>query len=562
MVDLKGKPFCLQEEEIAWVEKTMTEMTLEEKIGQLFCPIGLSTDREELKEKYLKYHIGGIMFRDQESGKEIAQIHNFLQENSKIPLLLAANLESGGNGIAKDGTNYGCQMLVAATNEAEYAYELGKISAREGAACGCNWAFAPVADIDYNFRNPITNIRTYGSDAKRVEEMTSAYMRGVMECGMAVAAKHFPGDGVDERDQHIVTSVNSLSCEEWDNTYGNVYRRLITEGAMTIMVGHIALPAYQKEMNPGGEKILPATLSEELLQGLLRKKLGFQGVISTDATQMVGFCCAMKREEAVPLSIERGCDVFLFHHSLEEDYQFMLNGYKKGLLSKKRLEEAVTRILALKAALKLPQKQKEHSLVCLETVETVVGCPEHVKAAKKVAQKGVTLVKDTQGLLPLSVKRYPRLLLQVMENNGQKRELEQQFKELFEAEGFQVSLYTQEEGVVFCTEKTADFISSYDLVVYIMNIENKSNHTTCRIQWDTTYAGNNQPWFVEELPTMMISLANPYHLLDAPMIKTYINAYCNSPYTREAVLEKVMGRSTFQGISPIDAFCGREDTRS
>ncbi len=562
MIDLKDKPFYLQEEEIAWLEKTRAEMTLEEKIGQLFCPIGLSTDREELKENYLKYHIGGIMFRDGESSKEIAKIHNFLQENSRIPLLIAANLESGGNGIAKDGTNYGCQMLVAATNDAQNAYMLGKISAKEGVACGCNWAFAPVADIDYNFHNPITNTRTYGSDVKRVSDMTSAYMRGVMECGMAVAAKHFPGDGVDERDQHIVTSINSLSCEEWDNTYGNIYSRLIEEGAMTIMAGHIALPTYQQKLNPTEKKIMPATLSEELLQGLLRKKLGFNGVISTDATQMVGFCCAMKREEAVPLSIERGCDIFLFHHSLEEDYQFMMNGYKKGLLSKKRLEEAVTRILALKAALKLSKKQKEHNFVCQEEIEEVVGCTEHIQAAKSVAKKGITLVKDTQGLLPLSVKRYPRLLLQVMENNGEKTKLEQQFKELFEAEGFQVTLYQPEEGIIFCTEKTADFTSAYDLVVYIMNVENKSNHTTCRVQWNAIYASNNQPWFVEELPTMMISLANPYHLLDAPMIKTYINAYCNSSYTREAVIEKVMGRSNFLGISPVDAFCSREDTRS
>lgn len=562
MIDLKEKPFYLQEEEIAWVEKTRAEMTLEEKIGQLFCPIGLSTDREELKEKYLKYHIGGIMFRDGESGKGIAKIHNFLQENSKIPLLIAANLESGGNGIAKDGTNYGCQMLVAATDDVQKAYELGTISAKEGAACGCNWAFAPVADIDYNFRNPITNIRTYGSDVNRVSDMTSAYLKGIRECGMAAAAKHFPGDGVDERDQHILTSVNSLSCDEWDHTYGKIYSRLIEEGVMTIMAGHIALPSYQRRLNLSQEKVLPATLSSELLQGLLREKLGFQGVISTDATQMVGFCCAMKREEAVPLSIERGCDIFLFHHSLDEDYQFMLNGYKKGLLSKKRLEEAVTRILALKAALKLPKKQKEHRFACQEEIEAVVGCPEHVQAAKRVAEKGITLVKDTQELLPISAKRYPRLLLQVMTNDGGETELKQQFRQLFEAEGFQVTLYEPEKGVVFYTEKTVHFTSAYDLVVYVMNIENKSNHTTCRAQWNTIYASNNQPWFVEELPTMMISLANPYHLLDAPMIKTYINAYCNSPYTREAVMEKIMGRSSFQGISPVDAFCGREDTRS
>ncbi len=560
MIDLKAAPFYLTEEEIAWVEKTRASMTTEEKIGQLFCPIGLSTDPEKLREQYLAYHIGGIMFRDTCNGKEIAQVHRFLQENSKIPLLIAANLESGGCGIAADGTNYGCQMLVAATDDVNKAYELGKISGREGAACGCNWAFAPVADIDYNFRNPITNVRTFGSDADKVLNMTSAYVKGVMEEGLAAAAKHFPGDGRDERDQHIVMSVNDMSVEQWEQTYGKIYECLIEAGIQTIMVGHIAFPAWQRLQNPQENKLLPATLSQEILKNLLREKLGFNGVISTDATQMVGFCSAMKRELAVPLSIERGCDIFLFHHSLEEDYGFMLEGYYKGLLSEKRLETAVTRILALKASLGLLQKQKEGRLVMPERATEILGCKEHTHAAAEAANAGVTLVKDTQRLLPLNAESKKRVLLQVMANHEGEAALKQQFVQLFQKEGFIVNVFEKEEGVIFHAGKTADFCRSYDLVVYVVDMENQSNHTTCRIQWDTAYASNNQPWFVEEIPTMMISLANPYHLFDAPMIKTYINAYCNSEYTRAAVMEKIMGRSSFLGKSPVDASCEKEDT--
>ena len=161
-----------------------------------------------------------------------------------------------------------------------------------------------------------------------------------------------------KENQHIVTSINSLSCEAWDESYGKIYKSLIDAGLLSIMVGQIALPAYEKEFGQGTEIIRPATLSPVILQELLRKKLGFNGVISTDATQMIGFCSAMPRELAVPTAIESGCDIFLFNRSLEEDFEFMLKGYEKGILSNKRLNEAVKRILGLKQALKLSEKKK------------------------------------------------------------------------------------------------------------------------------------------------------------------------------------------------------------
>ena len=202
--------------------------------------------------------------------------HRYLQEHSKIPLLIGANLEDGGCGIAVDGTQYGKQMQVAATGDVTDAYRLGKVSCSEGAAVGCNWAFAPVVDIDGNWRNPITNVRTYGDDPERVLNCGLQYMKAAKEENVLVAVKHFPGDGCDEVDQHILTSVNSLSCEEWDETYGKIYQGMIDAGAQTVMVGHIAQPAYQKKYNPDfPHKLIPATISPELLKGLLRQKLGF-----------------------------------------------------------------------------------------------------------------------------------------------------------------------------------------------------------------------------------------------------------------------------------------------
>jgi beta-N-acetylhexosaminidase len=561
MIDLKKKPFYLSDEDIKWVEDTINSMTIEEKIGQLFCPIGMSPDENYLKHEILSKHIGGILFRPGHS-KEMQKTHNFLQRNSKVPLLIAANLEAGGDGIATDGTAFAKQMQVAATNDPEYAYKLGKIACGEGAAVGCNWAFAPVVDIDMNFRNPITNVRTYGDNPERVLVNGLEYLRAAKECNVAVSIKHFPGDGVDERDQHLLTSVNTLSCEQWDETFGKVYRGLIEAGALTAMIGHIALPSYQKKFNPDlKNSIVPATLSSELINGLLREQLGFNGMIVTDATPMVGFTAAMSRELSVPTAIASGCDMFLFNKDLAEDYDFMMKGYNNGIITEERLQEALTRILATKAALKLHKKQKDGSLYSKEEELKVISSEEHKVWAYDCADKAITLVKDTQDLLPIDVKRNNRVLLQILGDFSSNKRVNDKIKGLLTSEGFEVTEYVKEDfGMPL--DNVADFKSKYDLVLYIGNIENASNKTVSRINWHTFFGlGNNLPWFVEEVPAIFISVGNPYHLLDAPMIKTFINCYSNNDFVIEKVVEKIVGKSEFKGLSPIDPFCGREDTR-
>lgn len=229
MINYKENPFYLSDEQISWVEETYKNMSDDEKIGQLFCPIVFTKDPQELKNLVNSRHIGGMLYREG-PGAELLEAHRVLQEASRIPLLTASNLEYGGNGSAVEGTYYGRQMLVAASGNEERAYQLGKVSASEGAAVGVNWTFAPVVDMDRNYHNPITNVRTYGDDPQRVIAMGKAYMKGCMEEGVATAVKHFPGDGVDERDQHLLTSVNSLSCEEWDETYGKIYEAMIQAG--------------------------------------------------------------------------------------------------------------------------------------------------------------------------------------------------------------------------------------------------------------------------------------------------------------------------------------------
>ena len=540
MIDLRAKPFFLNDEDIRWVLDTLASMTLEQKAGQVFCPMGFSDDPGLLHHMLCDLHVGGMMYRPGPAAY-IQNTHRTIQSMAKIPLLLAANTENGGNGLAFEGTSFGQPMAVAATDDSENAYRMGYTACAEGAALGLNWSFAPIVDINYEFHNPITNVRTFGSDVERVIACGSAYMRGAKENGVAVSIKHFPGDGVDERDQHILTSVNALSRKEWDASFGKVYSNLIEQGAETVMVGHIALPAYASE----SEKFLPASLSKSLLTGLLRQKLGFNGLISTDATPMVGFTAAMPREKAIPTAIEAGADMILFNKDLDEDYRFLLDGLDSGILTEKRLDEAVIRILATKAALGLHRKKEAGTLVPGPEAISAVGCEQHRAWAKEVADKAITLVKDTQRLLPLSAEKYRRVSITVQDMSDIPSMSD-------EKKAFMHEMY----------RSIGEVHQDYDLYVYICNMENASNNTTLRLNWNVTFGlGDDAPWFVSEVPALMISTAYPYHLFDAPMLKTYVNAYAGTPDYQRAVMDKLMGRSPFKGKSPIDPFCGREELK-
>lgn len=580
MIDLKATPFHLSDEDIRWVEETRDAMTTEQKAGQIFCALGIGDDEGMLRGMIDGIGIGGIMYRP--GPKALVQnTHRKIQSMAKIPLLLAANTEAGGSGLSFEGTGFGAPMAVAATGDPETAYRMGYVACKEGAAMGLNWSFAPIIDIDREFHNPITNTRTFGSDPEMVLKCASRYLDAADECGVAVSIKHFPGDGVDERDQHILTSVNSLSCEEWMQTYGHIYKSLIDQGAKTVMVGHIAQPAWAKRLNPAISKrdaLCPASLSKEILTGLLRGELGFNGLVSTDSSAMVGFTAAMPRSRAVPTAIEAGCDMVLFNKDIQEDYGYVLKGLENGLLSMERLNDAVTRILATKASLGLHKKQKAGTLVPGPEALEEVGCEKHRAWSLECADRAVTLVHDRQNLLPISPKKFRRVYLNVIQKSLDPDDpTVLTWKKLFEDEGFEVTVRDRRVSIEpsdFDTpelppEKAAlmrelyrgveDMKKNYDLYVYVANMQNASNNTTLRLNWNVCFGlGDDAPWLCAEIPVMMISTGYPYHLFDAPMIDTFINAYSNEPQYKNAVMDKIMGRSAFKGVSPVDPYCGKD----
>lgn len=582
-VDLKAKPYYLADADISWVKETIESMSIEEKIGQLFVNMGSRRDKEYLTDILNNYHIGAVRYNPGKA-EEVYEQNKILQENSKIPLLIAANTEAGGNGACTDGTEVGLKVKIGATNDAKWAYEMGRVSGVEAAAIGCNWSFAPIVDINYNWRNPIISSRSFGSDPDKVLEMSLAYMKGIQESGIAPAAKHWPGDGVDERDQHLSFSVNSLSCEEWDQTYGKVYKGLIDAGLPSLMAGHIHLPAYEKFFNPDlkDEELLPATLSKGIMTDLLRGKLEFNGVVVTDASHMVAMTSAMKRSKMLPTAIAAGCDLFLFFNDPDEDFAYMMDGYKEGIITEERLEEALTRILGLKASLGLHKKAKTDILMPKEEALKQIGLPENKALFKEVADQAITLVKDKQDIWPVTPEKYKRILLvdvlgvqggfgALLGGAGPKPT--DVLKKLLEEKGFDVEIYESpmkkiaalplEEqmeniaGVYAAKRPIHELTSKYDLII---NVANVNPGTVQRIVWEASKGTPDIPFYVHEIPTIFVSVQYPYHLADVPQVKTYINAYDGKPQTLEVLVEKLMGQSEFKGISPVDAYCGFFDT--
>jgi len=491
--------------------------------------------------------VGSVLFRPVKDCAGVNADFAPLDAAAKIPLLKAANLEEGGAGAMSDGTYFGWPMLPAASNDVEVVEHFAAVCAEEGKMCGINWSFSPVCDLDLNYQNPITNVRSFGSDPDKVLRFTEKYVTTMQSRGVAACAKHFPGDGVDHRDHHLHVTVNSLSADKWYDTYGKVYENLIANDLLSVMVGHIAQPHVAKDADRSlseAEAYAPASMSPTLLQKVFRGVLGFNGLITSDATIMGGFCMHRTRREAVPAAIAAGCDMLVFNTDFEEDYGYVLEALRDGRLTKERLDEAVTRILALKAR------------VCFgaPAAETLPAARWHAECA----DKAITLVKNLDaGVLPITPEKFPRVRLVFL---GKDEILDGSVTAIAKAElekaGFQVEVY---EPMADELHGSAG-LSRERLTLYFANCEHASNQTTVRLNWCPKHA-LDIPRFLNEESCVFVSLANPYHLQDVPMIRTYVNAYTATATTIRLAIEKLMGKSEFRGVSPVDAFCGLPDTR-
>ena len=567
MVDLKAKPYYLSDEDIKWVEDTIAGMTDEEKVGQLFVNMVNDFTPEGIKKVVDTYHPGALRYHNK-SAEELWDMVNTFQSYSRIPLLVASNCEAGGNGGVGGGTGVSCGAATAASRNPDVAYKAAKVGGTEAMAIGSNWNFAPIVDLLQNWRNTIVQTRSFCADPDRTIEYAKAFIKGTEECNMATTIKHFPGDGTEENDQHLMMGVNDLDCDTWMATFGKVYKELIDAGVKTIMAGHIAQPAWQRKLagrDLDDHEILPATLCPELITGLLKETLGFNGLVVTDASHMIGMFGAIPRSQQVRAAIAAVCDMYLFFNDMEEDFGYMMAGYKNGVITEERMQDALRRILGVKASIGLHKKQADGTLMPPKEGISVVGCEEHKKIAKECADQFITLVKDTQNMLPLNPDKQKRVRVYFLEGDGRvvagkliKDDSGAKTKAYLIRKLEERGFIVEDGDAVPAKGSMEKFMENTDAVLVFIDQVGFAQYNTMRVKW--TMPGQ-QPWYVRQVPTAFISLYLPNYLIDLTMSRTYINCYQDTPQVLDSLIEKLCGDSPFQGTPEENVWCGRWDTK-
>lgn len=561
MIDtLTLPPFNLAPEDIAWVRGTLARLSTEQKVGQLFNFATFGDDEQAIRALN-RLQPGGMhrfMGSDLAQGWHATRLA--LAEN-EVPLLISGDIE-GGNTSFPFITPLPNQMGVAACADLELTTQLAAVVAAECRALGFNWSFTPVVDLNQAFRSAAVGTRSFGSDVATVRDQALAYVRELQRHGVAATAKHWPGEGIDDRDQHLATTINPLSMQQWEASFGTIYRAVIDAGVMSVMSAHIALPAWIRQQRghsaPQRADFQPASTSALLTRELLREELGFNGLVVSDATTMAGVVSWAERSELAPSIIENGCDMFLFSRTPEQDLQFLLAGLRSGALSETRLEQAVTRVLGLKAALGLHRKTLDQRLPPLAQTQRTLRAPAHMALAQRMAAQSITLVKDIDQLLPLTPARHRRVVL-----------VRQPFKAFFPG--------SQQPSVepLLASLRAAGFAlrefaplqppqrDDTDLMLYLVGNEATPTASHIYIDWHVLHGDirGAMTRYWRDLPCLMISFGQPYFLYDAPNVPAYINAYSCVEPVQQALVRKLLGLEAFSGVSPVDAFCGEEAAR-
>jgi len=545
---LRAFPFSLDAEALAWVEQSFARLTPDEKIRQLFTLLSRGNDPAEL-DRQQKFKPGGItrhMGRD--VAAEQAIIAGFNAE-APVPVIVSADLE-GSRMSLPFGTEVPNPLALAAIDDVEATRRISTIMAREARAAGMHWSFTPVLDINAAFRSAIVATRGYGSDVATIERHALAQLEAFQTAGIAATLKHWPGEGYDDRDQHLVTTINPLSIAEWEETFGRLYRRAIEAGALSVMSAHIAFPDYVRAQNPdaGVEAYRPASTSGLLTHELLREKLGFNGLIVSDATPMAGLGSWSPRRDHLPEIVAAGCDVILFSDDPEQDFGYIRDALDDGRLSWERVDDAVIRQLGLKAKVGLHRPQKADL--------SVIGAPGDRAYAAGTTRRAPTLVKDVQALLPLDKEKHRRVLFIspgiIFPFTPQP--LPFAVPDMLRAAGFEVTVYDPS-----VTVSRDDF----DLVFYAFGDETLLTRSHIFIDW-LKLTGNfgramKRHW--HDVPTLMVSFGFPYLLYDAPRVPTYVNAYSTTETMQQAVVDALLGKLEWNRNSPVDPFCGLGDAK-
>jgi len=541
-------PFNLDATQLTWVRESFAALSEDDKLRQLFNLRSAGTDPDELTA-IRAFRPGGITRHIGAGIEEERAIIAGLGAGNPTPLLISADLE-GSRMSLQGGAEFPNPLALAAVDDLEATAEISRLMAVEARYVGINWSFTPVLDINAAFRSPIVATRGFGSDVATIERHALTQMRVFQENGIASAVKHWPGEGYDDRDQHLLTTINPLSIDEWEANFGRLYRGAIAGGALSVMSAHIALPAFVRSLQPdaGVEAFRPASISRLLNIDLLRNRLGFNGLIVSDATGMAGLGNWSKRSQYLPEVIENGCDVILFSNDPATDLGYLEAALGDGRLSQARVDAAIIRQLGLKAKLGL------HAPANMPAGEAPNAAASAYAA--DVIRRAPTLVKDVQGLLPIAPGTHKRVLIV---SGGivfpfTPQPLPFALPQMLREHGFLVEV---------CGPDTQVSPENHDLMLYIFGEETLLTRGRIFLDWLklTGHFGKSMARHWHDIPTAMISFGYPYMLYDAPRVPTYINAYSTTETMQRAVVDALLGAIPFNRHNPIDPFCGLEDAR-
>jgi beta-N-acetylhexosaminidase len=575
-----AEPVHLDRKGEKWAASTLRKMSLEEKIGQLIMPWARIEFENVNGPKYLllreemdKYHVGGFgvtVFVDngalmKSEPLEAAALTNNLQKDSKYPLLFAADFERGLAMRLSGSTAFPAAMAFGATGDKDFSTQFGRITAREARAVGVQWNWFPVADVNSNPANPIINTRSFGEDPAQVAEMVSAYIIGARSEGLLTTVKHFPGHGDTDTDSHLTLARVHVGLDRLNTVELVPFRAAIAAGVDSVMMAHITVPAI--EPNPD----LPASISKKVVTGLLKEQLGFKGLVITDALDMgalmqafPGNATQVSAAEAVA-AIQAGNDMVIIPADLGGAYNGLLEAVKSGTIPERRIDESVLKILRVKASVGLNRKRT----VDLAAVTEEVGRPENIAVAQKIADRSVTLVKDTHGLLPLrttvpskvatgSAQAGADMVAVVFSDDARTSEGGRAFiRQLRERAPAATVFSIDRDNAAYMSPQVMAAVKSAQIVIAVAEAVPVARRTTSAQKGGSAALDQGADVLLRSIlqsaggRTVLAALGNPYIGSGLPDVETYLCTFSDSAISAASLTSALFGEIPIQGRSPV-----------
>ena len=559
-----------------WANRELRRMSLDEKIGQLIS-VGvnatfLNQDSDafkELRRQVETNHVGGvILFRG--PVYESVMLVNRMQQLARFPLLISADLEAGAGMRFDDTVNLPWNMAVGATGEPEYARRQGALTAREARALGVQQIYAPVADVNNNAANPVINVRSYGEDPAAVGSFVAAFIEGAQANGVIATAKHFPGHGDTATDSHRGLPEIDVTRERLNAVELVPFRAAVKSGVGSVMTGHIGLPLIDPtavvplprdvklkpiDTDESGEVVvekgtMPTTLSP-VMNGILRRDLGFSGLIVTDAMSMSGLTLYFTQEEASVRALEAGADLLLKPADADAAIRGVRDAVMSGRLKESRIDESVRRVLAAKFDLGLVKQR----ITSLETVDTNLSGKDSVDLAREIAEHAITLVRNDDKLLPLnSLKSDARIFNLAITNGDDRLTVTKAFEDaMTNAVGPGRKIETvvlDDRSSEADVQKALERAKRADVVIASLYGRVRSGQARS-VGLPEPGAKALHALIGGRAPLVGISFGNPYLLQSFPKLKTYVVAYGDMPSLQQAAARVLVGEIDVTGKLPI-----------